>query len=81
MQLFSLSNSELPVQRFARPLGAITIAFAFAMLVIGFVRFFTIQTALTRGKFPVARVTVAAMSLALAGVVVVVFGIILAVTK
>ncbi|KAF7981465.1 hypothetical protein HWV62_33497 [Athelia sp. TMB] len=79
VQLFTLSKSSTSIASYARPLGAITVALAFAVLLIGFVRFFTIQNALTRGKFPVARATVAGMSLALAGVVVVVFAVILAV--
>ena len=81
VQLFTLSKSSTSIASYARPLGAVTVALAFAVLLIGFVRFFTIQNALTRGKFPVARATVAGMSLALAGVVVVVFAVILAVAK
>ncbi|KZP19253.1 hypothetical protein FIBSPDRAFT_693312, partial [Athelia psychrophila] len=77
VQLFTLSPSSTAVKQFARPLGATTVALAFIILLIGFVRFFTIQSALTRGKFPVARVTVVGMALALGAVVVVVFSVIL----
>ncbi|KZP14037.1 hypothetical protein FIBSPDRAFT_698999, partial [Athelia psychrophila] len=74
VQLFIVSpSSSTSVQKLSRPLGAATVALAFSILLVGSVRFFTIQSALTRGKFPVARVTVAGMALALGAVVVMVF--------
>ncbi|KZP19232.1 hypothetical protein FIBSPDRAFT_688937, partial [Athelia psychrophila] len=73
VQLFILSPSSTSIQKFARPIGTATVALAFSILLVGSVRFFTIQSALTRGKFPVARVTVAGMALALGAVVVMVF--------
>lgn len=48
---------------------------------VDFVRFFTIQSALIRDKFPVARVPILGMALALGAVIVVLFAVILAVAK
>jgi len=59
----------------ARPLGAITVFFGLVVLVIGVTRYFTVQAALTRGNFPVARVTIAGVALFLCTLVAVVFGI------
>ncbi|KAL1719114.1 hypothetical protein EV715DRAFT_290556 [Schizophyllum commune] len=60
--------------RWARPLGAATIAFGILVLAIGLARYLTIQSALVRGTFPAARLVVVAISIGLGILVGVVFG-------
>jgi hypothetical protein len=52
-----------------------------AVLAIGVTRYFSIQSALTRGKFPVARVTVAAITTGLSVLVILVFSVLVAVKR
>ncbi|KAL1682520.1 hypothetical protein EV122DRAFT_249331 [Schizophyllum commune] len=47
--------------RWARPLGAATIAFGIFVLAVGLARYLTIQCALVRGTFPAARLVVVAI--------------------
>ncbi|THV03621.1 hypothetical protein K435DRAFT_650930 [Dendrothele bispora CBS 962.96] len=61
------------IQVFAKPLGSTAVCFGILVLLIGTTRYFTIQSALTRGKFPVARVTIASMAFILATIVIIVF--------
>jgi len=67
------SNSKM--QRFARPLGGITVALAIIVLMIGAYRYFRIQKALTVGRFPPARQTMALINGSLMAVVIVIFGV------
>ncbi|KAL1706474.1 hypothetical protein EV121DRAFT_289432 [Schizophyllum commune] len=60
--------------RWARPLGAATIAFGIFVLAVGLARYLTIQSALVRGTFPAARLVVVAISIGLCVLVGVVFG-------
>jgi len=80
-QLFALSNttSDASIHRYSRPIAATTVALGIIVLVIGVTRYFSIQVALVRGVYPVARITPAFLSLALLAVVFVVFGILLGV--
>ncbi|KAK0197060.1 hypothetical protein F5146DRAFT_1013872, partial [Armillaria mellea] len=62
VQLFSVSSgtsksplSSAATQGYARPLGATAISLSLVLLIIGATRFFSIQNALTKGKYPVAR--------------------------
>lgn len=48
---------------------------------LGVLRYFSVQNALTKGSFPVARFTVGFLALMLIAVVVVVFGILVAAIK
>ena len=47
----------------------------------GLVRYFTIQTALTKGCFPVARVIIAFIAIVLSTLVVIVFGVLVGVRR
>ncbi|TDL23200.1 hypothetical protein BD410DRAFT_682530, partial [Rickenella mellea] len=79
VQLFTISvarsdsSMSSRLQRFARPLGATTVVMGFLTLLIGFIRYFRIQSALVNGVFPPARQTVTFMACVLAMLVLVVF--------
>ncbi|KAJ6496813.1 hypothetical protein DFH09DRAFT_1205102 [Mycena vulgaris] len=89
VQLFTISSntttdnklSYIPttrrIQAWARPLGATMVCFGLIILALGTTRYFRIQTALTKGKFPVARLTAAALTFGLGTVIAVVFAILL----
>ncbi|KAG7448742.1 uncharacterized protein BT62DRAFT_1003447 [Guyanagaster necrorhizus] len=62
------------IQIYARPIGASTIVLAIVLLVIAVIRFFSVQTYLTRGLFPVARAFVFVVFALLMALIVVVFG-------
>ncbi|KDQ25301.1 hypothetical protein PLEOSDRAFT_1071846 [Pleurotus ostreatus PC15] len=66
------------LQSLARPLGATTVIFGMIVLAIGMTRYFTIQTALTKGMFPVARMVISGITLGLSVLVAVVFGVLMA---
>ncbi|KAF5347517.1 hypothetical protein D9758_014512 [Tetrapyrgos nigripes] len=61
------------IQVYAKPLGSAAVCFGILVLGIGTLRYFRIQSALTQGKFPVARVTIAGMAFILGVIVIVVF--------
>ncbi|GLB38297.1 putative protein with domain of unknown function (DUF202) [Lyophyllum shimeji] len=63
---------------YIRPLGAVTIILGLIVLMIGVVRYFSVQAALTRGTFPVARAVTGFITMALTLLVIVMFGILLA---
>ncbi|KAJ7089653.1 hypothetical protein B0H15DRAFT_265140 [Mycena belliarum] len=89
VQLFTISASTTTdskltfvpttrrIQAWARPLGATMVCFGLLILAMGTMRYFRIQTALTKGNFPVARVTTAMLAFSLGTVIVVVFAILL----
>jgi len=92
VQLFTISGSSMStstkitgttprIQMYARPLGAITVIMGLVVLVIGLVRYFIIQTALTKGRFPVARVIIAFIAIVLSALVVTVFGVLVGVRR
>ncbi|KAJ6563911.1 hypothetical protein B0H19DRAFT_1139969 [Mycena capillaripes] len=66
-----------PFEVYARPLAASSIVLALYVLVIGVSRYFSVQSALTKGLFPAARFGVGIIALALAGIVTVLFGLLL----
>lgn len=67
------------LDRYSRPLGATIIIIGLFTLVLGVVRYFTIQGALIRGMYPVARISAILVTIALCIIVLVVFVILLAV--
>ncbi|KXN88553.1 hypothetical protein AN958_07189 [Leucoagaricus sp. SymC.cos] len=69
------SSEQQLIRRFATPLGSTMIALSFTLLLLGGLRFFAVQTALTRGVFPAARLTVGFVVVALLTVFGVVFGV------
>lgn len=83
VQLFSLSGDTSGrvlgiVQRSAPELGATLVGFGIAVLFVGITRYFTVQSALTQGNFPVARLVVLAISSVLIVLTTVVFAVLLA---
>jgi len=70
----SYTPSSRKLQVYARPLGATAIIMGLVVLAIGITRYFSVQRALTKGMFPVARLTVATISIVLGTLVAVVFG-------
>ncbi|KZO96963.1 hypothetical protein CALVIDRAFT_536884 [Calocera viscosa TUFC12733] len=89
VQLFALSAQSssdanpvsVSIMRVAKPLGAITIAFALVVLIIGSTRYFQVQYALTQQYFPPARVSPVFMSGVMALLVVAVFAVVVSLTK
>jgi len=82
VQLFTIaSTSNKALTKYSRPLGATIVVIGVCTLVLGVVRYFTVQGALVDGKFPVARVNPALLSLSLLAVVLVIFGILLGVRQ
>ncbi|KAJ7596994.1 hypothetical protein C8J56DRAFT_817173 [Mycena floridula] len=80
VQLFTIASNSPQTgaafdRRFARPLGAVTVAIGLIILTIGVTRYFTVQLALIKGKFPVGRLTVAGIGGCLVAIIIVVFGI------
>ncbi|KAK0203634.1 hypothetical protein DFS33DRAFT_818232 [Desarmillaria ectypa] len=62
------------IQSYARPLGACTVVLSIILLVVGAIRFFSVQTHLTRGLFPVSRIFIYVISTFLVALIAVVFG-------
>ncbi|PBK96907.1 hypothetical protein ARMGADRAFT_718502 [Armillaria gallica] len=89
VQLFSVSSSASSIsplssaatQRYARPLGATAISLSLVLLIIGVTRFFSIQNALTKGKYPVARMFIAAITTCMVALIAVIFAFVLAAKK
>ncbi|KAK0228587.1 hypothetical protein EDD18DRAFT_1137315 [Armillaria luteobubalina] len=88
VQLFSVSSgtsksplSSAATQRYARPLGATAISLSLVLLIIGATRFFSIQNALTKGKYPVARMFIAAITTCMVALIAVIFAFVLAAKK
>ncbi|KAL5520047.1 hypothetical protein ACEPAG_1707 [Sanghuangporus baumii] len=81
VQLFSVASksgkSNETLFRFARPLGATLVIVGITILLIGFSRYFRVQAALISGQFPLARISVAFVSSAIALLVVVIFGVLI----
>jgi len=77
----NFTDTKPRIQRYAIPLGAATVIMGLVVLVIGLVRYFTVQNALPQGKFPVARVTIAFIAAVLSALVVIVFGILVGVRR
>ncbi|RXW17747.1 hypothetical protein EST38_g8113 [Candolleomyces aberdarensis] len=66
------------VQRFSRPLGGLTIAFSFAVLLIGLWRYFKTQFTLPVGKFAIARISTTFIAFVLTAILVAIFGALMA---
>ncbi|KAG7448739.1 uncharacterized protein BT62DRAFT_929831 [Guyanagaster necrorhizus] len=62
------------IQAYGRPIGAFTVALSIILLVVGVIRFYSVQTHLTRGLFPVSRIFVYVISTFLVALIAVVFG-------
>ncbi|KAH0832266.1 hypothetical protein J3R83DRAFT_13254 [Lanmaoa asiatica] len=77
----SIQKSGFDLNKFAKPLGATIILFGLIILVLGVVRYFTTQSALVRGYFPVARNSITMVAFILGALVGVAFGIIVAGTQ
>ncbi|KAJ7159231.1 hypothetical protein C8R43DRAFT_948165 [Mycena crocata] len=67
-----------PLDVYARPLAVSAIVLALYVLFVGVSRFFAIQAALTRGRFPVTRARLALLALGLVGIVSLLFGLLVA---
>ncbi|KZV68787.1 hypothetical protein PENSPDRAFT_581899 [Peniophora sp. CONT] len=81
VQLFNLANQlsdNKRLSRYAQPLGATMVIFGMFVLSVGTMRYFTIQHAMTEGKFPAARFTIAIQALFLLVLVLVTFGFLIA---
>ncbi|KAF9497708.1 hypothetical protein BDN71DRAFT_1387267 [Pleurotus eryngii] len=90
IQLFKLAlntdgpslPSPVPIGRslrqFAVPLGATMLVFGFVVLSVGTIRYFTIQKALTKGMFPIARFIMTGIAIALGIVIIIVFSLLVA---
>ncbi|KZT60292.1 hypothetical protein CALCODRAFT_492615 [Calocera cornea HHB12733] len=89
VQLFALSAQasaeanpvSTSIMRVAKPLGAVTIAFAFVVLLIGSTRYFQVQYALTQQYFPPARISPVLMSAVMGCLVVAVFSVVVSLTR
>ncbi|KAI8986181.1 hypothetical protein BD414DRAFT_416332 [Trametes punicea] len=80
VQLFSLSAAtadRVDLERYARPLGAAMIGIGLYTLSVGVARYFLVQDALIRGVYPVARISITALSFAVVAMVITVFTVIL----
>jgi len=76
-----IAGTSSRIQTYARPLGAATVIMGLFVLAIGFIRYFSVQTALTKGNFPVARVTIAFIAVVLSALIAIVFGILVGVKR
>ncbi|EKM79337.1 hypothetical protein AGABI1DRAFT_113908 [Agaricus bisporus var. burnettii JB137-S8] len=79
VQLFNTSNTARSERedKLARPLGAFIIAVGLSVLGIGLGRYFTVQSALVKGAFPVARLSTAFIAVVLIVLVTAAFSLLL----
>ncbi|KAF5389666.1 hypothetical protein D9757_004097 [Collybiopsis confluens] len=63
------------IRSFARPLGSASVCLGILVLLVGILRYFTVQHALTQGSFPVTRVLIAGIALILLAIVTIVFAV------
>jgi uncharacterized membrane protein YidH (DUF202 family) len=84
VQLFSAASASAPkgsihrLHVYIRPLGASTVVVGLLVLVIGVTRYFTVQAALTKGYFPVARLATGFIAVVLTALVTLTFAIMMA---
>ncbi|KAJ4490163.1 hypothetical protein J3R30DRAFT_3278754 [Lentinula aciculospora] len=83
VQLFTVSSAETSalgnkIQSFARPLGSTSVCLGIVVLLIGLLRYFTVQTALTEGNFPVSRLMIGGITLILLAIITTVFAVLIA---
>ncbi|KAG7441689.1 uncharacterized protein BT62DRAFT_936819 [Guyanagaster necrorhizus] len=88
VQLFSISSSTTSnvttfsptsdaTHRYARPLGATAVLLSLGILGVGMTRYFSIQEALTRGNYPVARSFIAIIVTSLVTLIALIFAFVL----
>jgi len=80
-QLFDAASSHASSHKlgvYIRPLGASTVIVGLLVLFIGITRYFTVQVALTKGVFPVARLATGFVAMMMGVLVTLTFGILLA---
>ncbi|KDR82639.1 hypothetical protein GALMADRAFT_238081 [Galerina marginata CBS 339.88] len=84
VQLFSAASASSPqgsthrLHVYIRPLGATTVMVGLLVLIIGVTRYFTVQVALTKGYFPVARMATGLIAVFLTALVALTFAIMMA---
>ncbi len=89
VQLFSLSSSTTSnattfsptsgaAHSYARPLGATAIILSLGILGVGMTRYFSIQGALAKGSYPVARAFIAIITACLVALIALLFAFVLA---
>ncbi|KAH6912764.1 hypothetical protein BKA70DRAFT_1559234 [Coprinopsis sp. MPI-PUGE-AT-0042] len=66
------------VERFIRPLGCTTVLIGISILAIGVARYFIVQSALTRGKYPAARLAIGFLAIAMTALVSLTFAVMMA---
>ncbi|KAJ6483447.1 hypothetical protein DFH09DRAFT_949860 [Mycena vulgaris] len=66
-----------PFERYARPLAVASIFLGLYIFFVGVSRYFAVQAALSRDNFPVTRVRLCVIALALGAIVSVVFGLLI----
>ncbi|KAJ6612424.1 hypothetical protein B0H10DRAFT_1807550 [Mycena sp. CBHHK59/15] len=66
-----------PFEIYARPLAAASIVLGLFVLFVGASRYFSIQTALTQGLFPVGRFRLGFIALSLGAIITLVFGLLI----
>ncbi|KAF5377862.1 hypothetical protein D9615_006741 [Tricholomella constricta] len=69
------STSLRRIRQFAHPLGATLVVFGLVVLAVGVRRYFLIQVSLTKGVFPVTRMAITGITIVLAAIIIVVFGV------
>ncbi|KIK57860.1 hypothetical protein GYMLUDRAFT_135130, partial [Collybiopsis luxurians FD-317 M1] len=74
-----LEPKSMSIQKYAKSFGATMIIFSIFILIVGVMRYFEIQHALTLNRFPVAQLLIITTSITLAVLVVVVFTILVTV--
>ncbi|KAI0785126.1 hypothetical protein C8Q75DRAFT_328494 [Abortiporus biennis] len=85
VQLFHISAASSKnggeIERYSNPLGGVIVMLGLSTLALGVYRYFSVQYALVEGKFPVARISPAFLSLSLMILILIVFGVILGVRQ
>ncbi|KAH6907592.1 hypothetical protein BKA70DRAFT_1372187 [Coprinopsis sp. MPI-PUGE-AT-0042] len=68
-----MASQTQKLQQIARPLGALTVAFSFVVLLQGTWRYFRIQLSLFDNMFPIARISTALQTFVFTSIIVVIF--------
>ncbi|KAK6988633.1 hypothetical protein R3P38DRAFT_3443444 [Favolaschia claudopus] len=91
VQLLTMSGTEKPnlhgtetetesplikLQSYTRPLAAASLILALFVLILGVYRYFTIQLALTQGKFLATRIPIGVIAFFIGGIICVVFALV-----
>lgn len=75
----SAATTNKALEPWSRPIGATIIALGFATLCFGATRYFSIQTALLGGNYPVARISAILLACVLGVMIMIVFGVLIGV--